>query len=165
MRVVADVLSSDDRFDNQLEARVALRSSAGEIAAAPMRQIAPARYSAELALPSFGAFSVDATFRRGGAQVAAGQGHVTRTDAAEFAFPQPNAALLSEVSRQTGGRALRDPVRAFEPGARRTRRLDALWPPLIGIALALFLLEQCVRHARRSGKKPAPGREGGSRSV
>jgi hypothetical protein len=69
--------------------------------------------------------------------------------------------LLARVSAATGGRPLPAAKAAFEPRGRSVRLQQSGWPLLVSLALGLFLIDQCVRHARVFGKTPGPDREGG----
>ncbi len=164
-RVIADVLGSGDELENGLEGVVSLAGDEGEVASAPLRQTAPARYEAELPMPKLGAFTVHADVRRAGQAIALGHGAVARSYSTEYAFPKPDAALLADASQRTGGRRVSRAAQAFDAGDRRIQLRQELWYSLALLAIVLFLLEQCVRHAPVFGKNPAPGRDGGARSV
>jgi Ca-activated chloride channel family protein len=159
--VVVDALGADDQFEDRLTGRVRLIAKAGEAADAELRQTAPGRYEAELALPGFGAFTLQGSHFRAGHQLASSRGRIARPYADEYAFSSAQPTLLARVSAATGGREVPAARAAFEPGARSVRLRAAAWPVFIWLALGLFLIDQCVRHTRVFGKTRGPDREGG----
>lgn len=161
VRVIADALGGGDQFEDGLEARVRIFSKDGEIAAAPLLQIAPARYEARLPWTRFGAFTLEASFQRNGRLQALGHGRFARAYSAELESPRPNTALLARVAARTGGRQLTTVVEAFAPGSRRAQSREAWSPALAWLALGLFLFEQCVRRAPVLGRTSPPYRPDG----
>jgi uncharacterized membrane protein len=160
LHVTADALGGSDQFENGLEARVRIFAHSGEVAAAPLVQNAPGHYAADLPWIQTGAFTLEATFQRSGRLQALGHGAFTSGPPAEIAATAPNTALLQQLARRTGGRQLSTAADALDSGGRLTRFREACWPALAWLALGLFLLEQCVRHARLLGRTPAPHSRG-----
>ncbi|HKU41316.1 MAG TPA: VWA domain-containing protein, partial [Polyangiales bacterium] len=165
VRVVVDALGAEDAPENGLEGSVRLLARSAEVARAALHQTAPGRYEAELPLSSFGAFTLEAGLFRAGRQLAQARGRLARPYAQEYAFSSGQAHLLARASALTSGQQLRDAPRAFEARGRSVRLQQAAWPLLAWLALAFFLIEQCVRHTRLFGTTPGPDREGGERSV
>jgi hypothetical protein len=63
----------------------------------------------------------------------------------EFAFRQPDVNLGADLAAATGGRV--EPVAAevYDPAPARGAAETPLWPLLVAVALALFLLDVATR--------------------
>jgi Ca-activated chloride channel homolog len=160
LRVIADALGGNEQFENSLDAKVRVLSQAGEVSTAAMTQTGPGRYEARLAWIRTGAFTLEVSFHRAGRLQAWGHARFATAYPAELEAPDPNAAVLAQVAASTGGRQLTTAAEALDAGGRRVTLRDACWPALTWLALGLFLLAQCVRHARLLGRTPPPHRTG-----
>jgi hypothetical protein len=161
LHVIADALGGSEQFENGLEAKGRVLSQAGEVSIAPLGQTGPGRYETHLPWIRTGAFTVDVSFHRAGALQALGHARFATAFPAELEAPGPNTALLAQVAASTGGRQLTTAAEALDAGARGVTLREACWPVLAWLALGLFLLDQCVRHARLLGRTPPPHRTAG----
>jgi hypothetical protein len=59
-----------------------------------------------------------------------------------------NEALLRQVASATGGRFLPDPARIFDANGRSVATTMQLWPPLLGLAILLNLVELVLRKSK-----------------
>jgi Ca-activated chloride channel family protein len=139
LRVVVDAVE-DGRYVNgaRLEARLAGRS-------APLEQVAPGRY--------VGLLPGDV---EEGAVLVVERGEVVARARLNSAHPEFDTdggkALLTEISRATGGEVVTSPEE-YDPLLRRQGR--PLWPALALAALVLFLAELLLR---RFSREPASAR-------
>lgn len=158
-RVVVNAVDDDDAFVNGLSsvlrvrgphrARGAQPAARGPVAAEhPLRQVGPGRYEARFPLPGYGAFALTAEHRRDRRKVAESRAELVRPYPEEYATVRPNETLLSQAAARTGGRIDPTPEQVFDPGSERIAAREALWPPLLLLALGLFILDLALRRVR-----------------
>lgn len=177
VRVVVDAVDDDDSFINGLDSRVTLdgpqgvraapRPSAGGGAArqgtnpenAPLHeehvlaQTAPGRYEAEMPLDRYGSFVLQATHRREGRVVAESFAQLSNPYPREYAAREPDAGALMRLASLTRGRADPTPRQVFDPAGEKVQRNEDLWPWLLGLAIALFVLDLFLRRVRIFDRK------------
>jgi Ca-activated chloride channel homolog len=115
-----------------------------------IRQVAPGRYSQELALPATGPYAVSVVLLRDGALQEAEMGYVQPVPA-EFQILSADEAtagptLLSRIAETTGG-SVRESAAVTETNlpTATTTPAPPLWPWLVGAALTLFVVEIALR--------------------
>ncbi len=113
-----------------------------------MRQVAPGRYEARIPLEQFGTYSLEATHSLDDRKVASSHGQVANPFPREFLDLKPRTSELKALAANTGGSELRDPKALFDAQGRHTETQRELWPKLIMLAIALFLLDILLRRVR-----------------
>jgi len=122
----------------------------GEAVEVRLRQVGPDTYETSLPADESGHYVVALTPRRGTESLGVVLGGVSQNAGAEFRHLSSNAALLERIRETTGGRNL-DPSAPQE--ADLSRRADLpppvsvipRWPPLLALAMLLFLLDVAAR--------------------
>lgn len=151
--VAVDALGADDAFLNDLRSELTIADPPGSAPhAAPepiaLRQRGPGRYEARVPLDGHGSFVLHARHARDGRPFAHSDAQVIHPYPLEYAVREPNRALLSRVSRVTGGRELGAPDRLFDPENDRVVSAVDRWPSLVFLALGLFLVDLLLRRVR-----------------
>jgi Ca-activated chloride channel homolog len=115
-----------------------------------VRQVAPGRYSQELALPASGPYAVSVVLVRDGALQEAEVGYVQPVPT-EYRLLNDDElvagpALLASIAETTGG-SVRESISAEASAAPTPVQNPSppLWPWLIGAALSLFVIEIALR--------------------
>ena len=108
-----------------------------------LRQIAPGRYAAALPALATGGYRIGVGLRKGSAALTAELGYV-RAYPAEYA-QRPDAALLARIAATTGGAVITTEAALTNTAITPPRPDRALWPWLVGAAIALWLSEIAVR--------------------
>jgi uncharacterized membrane protein len=109
-----------------------------------VRQVAPGRYEGAVVADSGQLLTVSTT----GTDTGITSRVVVPDGAAEYRFRPPDEAALRSIASATGGAWHPDaPALANPSGDRRTERRP-IWPPLIVLALALWLVDLLLRRVR-----------------
>lgn len=158
-----DAIGADDRFQNGLDASMSIVGLAGgprrELA---MPQTAPGRYEADFPLDHYGSFLLHATLskpidqREGvtkAATVAESFGHVTNPYPREYLALAADVVTLGQAALTTGGTLDPAPSAVFDPAGEVVRYHQDLWPRLVGVAIALMLVDLLVRRVRLFDRK------------
>jgi len=150
LQVSVDAVTAGDRFDNGLTSEVTLRPADGR---GPeerfaLRQVAPGRYEAAVALDRYGAFRLRAVHRRDGAVVAESEGRVSNPYPREYAATAPDEALLAALAGATGGRVDPSPAQMFAVEGERVSHRTGVWKYPVAAVLALLLLDLLLRRVR-----------------
>jgi hypothetical protein len=136
----------DGHPENLLTPPVEVRSAAASLATIGLMQIASGRYEAHLVAET----TEPLVFSLVNAPAGANASRILAVDqAAEYRFGAPDEALLSALSRATGGtsRPTGDDLRRAPRNAGRERYLLAPW--LLTFALALWPADIALRRFRR----------------
>jgi hypothetical protein len=171
VHVTVDAQAADDAFVNGLQSTLRIidpsvpagssKQRASEAAAeVTLRQTGPGFYEARFPLAKAGTYLLQADHRNAeGRVVAQSRATVAAPYPAEYLTVDLDQALLDEAAALTGGTPQVDPTRVFEAaddeGVEYHREL---WPYLVGLAIALMLLDLFLRRVRlldRSFKSPA----------
>jgi hypothetical protein len=141
--ITADALAPSGAPIDLADTTAAITLPDGSTRRVPLRQTAPGHYVEDLALPGNGAYAIEVTQRKDGAERTAAAGYVQRPSA-EYTPSAGGAALLAQISAATGGTVLKNPAApgqlATAPGTTRE-----LWPWLILVAALLWPAEIAVR--------------------
>lgn len=120
----------------------------GEQRSFDVRQSAPGRYTQDLTLPQAGAYTLSVAVLREGNLQQRDVGYVQAVPAEyrQAGDPARGRELLAQIATLTGGQVLAELAPAVDaapaaPGAAA----EGLWPWLLGLALALWVLEIAVR--------------------
>ncbi|NOY90860.1 MAG: VWA domain-containing protein [Deltaproteobacteria bacterium] len=153
VRVRIDAIDAADALVDDLEAEVVLegplvRGDDAPQVSAPLEAIAPGRYEARLPLTGYGSFRVRAELSRDGRPYGQSRARVDRPYPREYALSEGGEDALVRVASEASGRA--DPSLAWllDPRGHSLRGAHALWPPLLALALLLFLLDLLSRRLR-----------------
>jgi hypothetical protein len=161
-----DAFDTNDRFENGLISKLSIvgSGSGSPTKTVELRQTAPGRYEASVALDGFGSFLLKAEHAREQADgtvkpVAVSSGHVSNPYPREYASFEPDRALLERASRATGGSVDPPGVAAvFDAAGEKITYHEELWPKLITAAIVVFLLDLLARRVRlfdrRFGVRP-----------
>jgi uncharacterized membrane protein len=145
--LIAEARTDDGTPLDLADVAARIEAPAGDETTVRLQQVAPGRYTASLPVDAVGAYSISLALRKGEQRFQGGTGW-TQPYAAEFAS-QPNRALLERIAATTGGHVLHNAEEALaalnEVAAQPT---EAWWPWLIGMALALWVVELAARRWR-----------------
>jgi Mg-chelatase subunit ChlD len=122
-----------------------VRDAAGNVTAVPLQRTGESTFRARVPVTNDGAYWVAVTVENADGVVASGSGGVVAGYDEEFAFRQPDVNLGADLAAATGGRV--EPVAAevYDPAPARGAAETPLWPLLVAVALALFLLDVATR--------------------
>jgi Ca-activated chloride channel family protein len=152
IRAVVDLVGKEGGFVNHLRLGGNFTAPGRPTVDASFRQIAPGRYEARLAARERGAYLL--TLREEKKNQAA-----STLATLPFIVPypseyrelKPNLALLSRIAEETGGEMLRPDEwreglkRLFTPDPKKASAARAIWQPLAGLGLFLFLADLAIR--------------------
>ncbi len=162
VRVTVDAIDNADRFMNDLDSVLTVEGPMGAPAAREgvenpqarqrdthaLRQTAPGLYEARFPLERYGSFMLTATHQREGRPVAESTAQLANPYPREYLTFEADRTLLERASSVTGGAASPSVTALFDPGDETIRSHEELWPRLLFLALALFLLDLALRRVR-----------------
>jgi uncharacterized membrane protein/uncharacterized protein YegL len=142
--VVVESRDASGQYRDNLRPVVSGRADDGTTAQVPARQVGPGRYEARIVTDARRTLTVSVA-GPDGAEVSR---LVVPDPAAEYRFRAPDLDLLGSLAQATGGAVSPDgsSLRRSAQSARAARR--ALWPALVGLALALWLVDVLLRRVR-----------------
>ena len=139
----------DIRFDADVPldavAHATVRDASGEVVTVPLQRTAESTFRGRLPVAVEGAYWVAVQVEDADGTLASGSGGVVAGYADEFAFRQPDPLLASDLADATGGRVGPVAAEVYDPAPARGAAESDLWPWLVGVALALFLLDVALR--------------------
>ncbi len=122
-----------------------VRTPSGEIEVVPLAQTGESTFAGSTPAPDPGAYWVAVSLERAdGSSLVASAGAVSGY-AEEFAFAEPDLALVASVAETTGGRMGIEPSLAFDEAPARGAALQAVAVWLIALALVLFFADVALR--------------------
>ncbi len=161
LRVVVDAVDSNDQFMNDLESTLevdapvdAKQQDGNATRTVTLRQTAPGRYEGRLALSGYGSYRLHAKHRRDDATIAESHGQVAHPYPREYAIGEHTTDTMHAAAKLTEGGSLGTGMALFDAGDRRVHRDEALWSPLVFLAIALFLLDLLLRRVRLFDRRP-----------
>lgn len=182
-RVVVEGIGQDDEFMNGLDSVLSIegpmgaprrpRDAEGDEDASgrqyrmdeevPLRQTAPGRYEAAVPLDRFGSFVLTAVHRVDDRPIAESTAQLANPYPREYMTLEPDDTLLRRAAEITGGTAEPTPEEVFDPRGEEIESHEEMWPKLLFLALALFLLDLLLRRVRVFDRrfKAAPSRRPG----
>ncbi|MGA7270622.1 MAG: VWA domain-containing protein, partial [Acidimicrobiia bacterium] len=150
--------AGDPVLEGAAVARV--RTPGGDIQVVPLTQTGESTFSGSARASQPGAYWVAVTLDRGdGSSVVSSAGAVSGY-AEEFAFRQPDLALVGSVAETTGGRVGVTPQESFDQAPARGSALLPISSWLVAAALALFLTDVALRRLVFSTEDVAEWRQG-----
>ncbi len=146
-RTVTIAVESRDargQYRDNLRPVVSAKSDDGTSAQMPARQVGPGRYEARIVTDARRTLTVSGA-GPDGEQVSR---LIVPDPAAEYRFRAPDLDMLGALAQGTGGSIAPDGAALLKSSqsARAARR--ALWPWLVGLALALWLVDVQLRRVR-----------------
>jgi len=146
-RTVTVVVESRDargQYRDSLRPVVSAKADDGTAAQVPARQVGPGRYEARIVADAKRTLTVSVA-GPDGEQVSR---LIVGDPAAEYRFRAPDLDMLGALAQGTGGSVAPDgaALRRSAQSARAARR--AVWPALVGLALALWLADVLLRRVR-----------------
>lgn len=139
------VTASAEGLGDGASATMLVRSPDGSTVAVPMVRTAADTFAAEANAVMAGAYWAAVTIDDGeGGTVTSGSGAVSSYEE-EFAFREPDPSLARDVAGITGGRVDPEVAAMFDPAPALGRVEQPIWPWLVTVALALFLLDVALR--------------------
>jgi len=182
VHVVVDAIGHDDRFLNGLSSTLTVEGPMGapppragtgpgpERGAStrvreehPLLQTAPGRYEATFPLARYGSFVLTAEHSLEDRPVAQSMAQIANPYPREYMTLEPDEELLRRAAEVTGGGPEPEPADVFDPHGEKITHYEDLWPKLLFIALALFVLDLLLRRIRLFDRRfrAAPRRRAG----
>ncbi len=122
-----------------------IRHPDGRIEAVSLRRSGAGEFSGSVPASTSGAYWVSVELHDGeGGTLVVSSGAVSSYEQ-ELAFREADPALGPDLAEITGGRYDPDPKTLFEPTTTRGRAETSIWPWLVALGLALFLLDVAMR--------------------
>ncbi len=150
-RVVVDAVDDEDRFINDLNSTVKVTTPDGETGQLNLRQTAPGRYEASVALDEFGSYNLKAQHDKDGDTIAVSLGTVSYPYPREYLFTEPDRDVLRRAADIARGETNPDPETLFDPMGEEVTYREELWPIFLMAALALLVLDLIFRRLRLGG--------------
>jgi len=140
--------TSDGGYQNLLRPTFVVRADGGGERRVDARQTAPGTYEADVVLDSATGYSVVADGLEASGDAAKPSLMLASNYPDEYRFRPADARLLSAISVSTGGKYEPDAA-ALRPGSGdRTTVPTRLWPGLLVLALAAYLIDLLLRRVR-----------------
>jgi Ca-activated chloride channel homolog len=153
VRVVIDAINRADRFVNGLDTSLQLidPERPGLKREVGVTQTAAGRYEAEFPLDRHGAYVLKAVHRAEGRTVAESSGALAVSYPPEYRWGTASPRVLERAAAITGGGEALSPAAVFDARGEKVRFHGELWSWLVGLVLALFLLDVVLRRVRILG--------------
>jgi Mg-chelatase subunit ChlD len=139
----------DIRFDAEVPldavAVATIRDDAGNLTSLPLQRTDETTFEGRAPVARDGAYWVAVAVENADGVLASGSSGVVAGYADEFAFREPDVGLAADLATTTGGRV--EPVAAeiYDPAPSRGAAETTIWPWLVGLALALFMVDVALR--------------------
>ncbi|HEX6322419.1 MAG TPA: VWA domain-containing protein [Vicinamibacterales bacterium] len=141
-----DARTGDGGYQNLLRPSFAVRAAGGAERRVDARQIAPGAYEADVVLDAATGYAIVAEGLEGGAEEPAVTIAANYPD--EYRFRPADPRALSAMSIATGGRYEPDAAALGARAGDRSSVPTRLWPGLLMLALAAYLLDLLLRRVR-----------------
>jgi len=122
-----------------------VRDAAGEVTSVAMQRTGEDLFQVRVPVATRGAYWVAVRIEGPAGLVASGSSGIVAGYPDEFAFRQPDPELAHDVAEATGGRVEPLPEAVYAAAATRGAAEQHLWPWLVAVALALFLVDVALR--------------------
>lgn len=150
-RVIVDAIDDEDLFMNGLSSTVMLTTPSGEKKKLDLRQTAPGRYEADVALKEYGSYNLKAQHDQDGDTIAVSLGTVSYPYPQEYLFTEPNRDLMRRSADIARGETNPKIETLFDPMGEEVKYREELWPYFLMAALALLLFDLMFRRLRLGG--------------
>lgn len=136
---------TDFALEDGSSAVARIRTPSGDVISVPLDRTGPSDFEGTVRAASAGAYwaAVSVDHPSGGGYTT-GSGAVSGYQE-EFAFREPDPTLGAEIADATSGRVNPSPAAMFDDAPSRGSAERALWPWLVGLALAGFLVDVALR--------------------
>lgn len=143
--VTVDALDEAGGFRNFLDGAARVVAPDLSVRDLPLRQVGPGRYEARTPVDQDGSWLAGVQLSQGEDIVGSVVAEAVQPYSPEYRRPEAGAALLTEVGRLGAGGVLTDPAQVFARPEIPRQVPRPLWPPLLGIAGVLLLLDVASR--------------------
>lgn len=137
------------RFDTEApldaSAIAHVRDAEGNLSSLPLQRSGENTFEGRVPVAASGAYWVAVEVENADGVLASGSNGIVAGYADEFAFRDPDPQLASDIASATGGRVEPEALDVFDPAPERGAAKRELWPLLVAIALALFLIDIGLR--------------------
>ncbi len=122
-----------------------IRDSGGSVAMIPMQRVGETGFQTRVPVAAEGAYWVAVRVEDASGTLASGSSGIVAGYADEFAFREPDPQLAPDIAELTGGRVGPDLAAFYDPAPAVGAAERDVWPFLVAVALALFLLDVALR--------------------
>ncbi len=154
LHITVDAFDESGGFRNFLDGSARVVAPDLTVRELPLRQVAPGRYAATMEVDQDGSYLAGIAMNAGDTQVGQVVAEAVQPYSPEYRTPAVGSSLLPELARLGSGAVLSDPSEVFKRPEEARRVPQALWPPLLIIALVLLLMDVALRRldlSRRPG--------------
>jgi Ca-activated chloride channel homolog len=145
-----DAFDARDRFLSDYVGELRVTSPAATSERAPFVAVAPGRYEARVPASELGSYDVEARLSHARLPPVTARVGAALPFPAEYRPPfAPDRELLERLAARTGGGRLPPPAQLFSAGGRSIERPVERWPPLVWLALVLFVADVALRRLPR----------------
>jgi Ca-activated chloride channel homolog len=151
--VVVDAIDANDQFVNELDTELEVIDPATNktVQTIAMQQTAAGRYAADFQLDRYGSYLLKAVHKRAGKTVAESMGSVALSYPLEYLRSSVNEAPLRHAATVTHGTDQATPQQVWTAGKDRISYTQDLWPYVLLLVVALFLLDLYAKRVRLFG--------------
>ena len=153
-RITIDAIDESDRFINGLQSEIEITHPDGSRARFPLHQVAAGRYQAEVELPEYGPYLLQAEHSLEGDTIATSFGSVTYPYPDEYLTFEATPEVGRRVAELTGGEVNPTVEALWDPLGEEVEYRRELWPFVLFAALGLFILDLLFRRVRVLSRKP-----------
>jgi len=145
VKVVVDALTDEGEFVNNLAFAASAIDPGHEARPFEIRQIEPGRYEGSFPADQKGSHLVNMTFKGKDSEDGYLTSGISIPYSPEHNTTRQNDLVLKRLSEISGKPALETEESVFEHDLQSTGDMLALWPILLGLAIALFFCDVAVR--------------------
>jgi Ca-activated chloride channel homolog len=165
LELLVDVIDEQGQFVNELTGTVEVGHDSEPSRSFPLQASAPGRYQARVPAAALGSYRLRARLTSPNGSERRGGTNVSRAFSVEYSHPfAPAVGLLQAAARLTGGGPLPPSMQALTDSRRDAANNGPapLWPALIWLALATFLVDVALRRLSVAGRRRFDSRKGGA---
>ena len=140
-----------------------VRGPEGGVEVVTLRRVASGTFEGQASADAAGAYWVTTVMNSPSGEMSSASVGAVSTYQEEFSFLPPDPTLAQEVAEMTGGRVNPPANEYFATAPTRGDADLAIWPWLVGLALALFLVDVAARRLRFSVGRSAVAQPVGRR--
>ncbi len=149
--IVVDAVGQDDRFINNLDSTVMMRTPSGKKKNVKLHQTAAGRYEASVPLDEYGSYSLKAKHDKDGDTIGVSLGSISYPYSREYLFLEPNRQLLKQAAALARGTTNPKVKTLFDPMGEQVKYRKELWPFFLMAAFGFLLLDLALRRIRLWG--------------
>ena len=152
-RITIDAIDESDRFINGLESEIEITRPDGSRDRFNLHPVAAGRYQAEYELADYGPYLLQAEHSLEGDTIATSFGAVTYPYPDEYLTFEATHAVGRRVAELTGGEVNPTVQTLWDPLGEEVEYRRELWPFVLFLGLALFILDLLFRRVRVLSRK------------